>query len=308
MSRVLIFANPYSGRRDNRKLVEDFERELSERGLQAQAVWGCEDRMAALRDAPDDTRAVVAAGGDGSIGDVINDMHAAGRLGLPFATLPVGTENLFAKEMGFRLKELGALAAAIARGETRAIDLGRLVPDTPDEPGRLFTLMVSAGFDAEVVRRVDAWRVGLGDGSLRRVRRSSYFRPILAAIFRYRYPRIRLVADEQPPIDGSQAYVFNLPQYGGELGIGRYACPDDGRLHWLVFTRPGLPRLLLYHLRCKLGQQKSAPGIVQGYAKRITVQPAGAAEPAPVQADGDPAAFVPLGIALLPGALRVIRV
>lgn len=308
MSRVLIFANPYSGRRDNRKLVGRFERELSGLGLEPHVVWEEDARVQVLRDAPDDTRAVVAAGGDGSVADVINDMHTAGRLDLPFVTLPVGTENLFAKELGYRLDDLEKIAGAVGRGETRAIDLGHLASEDPGEAGLLFTLMVSAGFDAEVVRRVDAWRAASGNVKLKRVRRLSYLRPILAATWDYRYPRVSLVADDQPPVEGTQAYVFNLPQYGGDLGIGRFALPDDGRLHWLVFTKPGLWRLLMYHRRCKQSRQKETVGIVHGYASRITLAPAQDAANAPVQADGDPAAAVPREIEVMAGALRIISI
>lgn len=312
--RVLIFANPYSGRRDNRVWVERFEQALADRGLSPAVVWEGDGRADVLRDVcGGDTsggRAVVAAGGDGSVNDVVNDMETAGCLDVPFATLPVGTENLFAKELGFRLENLDAIADAIARGDTRPIDLARIEHGgAPPRPARLFTLMASAGFDAEVVRRLDVWRTAAGDGKLQRVRRLSYLRPVLAAVFGYRYPAIKLTADGQT-VTGTQAYAFNLPQYGGELGIGRHACPDDGRLHWLVFQKPGILRLLLYHWRCKLDRQLDCQTIAHGYAQRVTIEPAPASNdtPAPAQADGDPAGDARLQLEILPGALKVIRV
>lgn len=311
VSRVLIFANPFSGRRDNRKLVGRFESALQQHGLEPSVVWGAEARPAALQDLDGGVRAVVAAGGDGSIADVINGMEAAGRLGVPFATLPIGTENLFAKEFGYRLKQLDRIAEAIARGQTRAIDLGKIESAVPGEKGRLFTLMASAGFDAEVVRRVDAWRVSPGEGQLRRVRKASYVLPVLKAIGAYRYPRVRVEADGQLPVVGTQAYVFNLPQYGGGLGVGRFAQADNEKLYWVVFSRPGLVRLLWYHLRCKLGRQKTTHGIVQGYASKVifAAEPdAGQGGAVPLQADGDPAGVLSRTFSVLPGSLNVVQV
>ncbi len=305
---VLIFANPYSGNKENPALVARLEEALQKQGREPRIVWERDGRVELIRELPDDST-VVAAGGDGSIADVVNDMHAAGRLALPFATLPVGTENLFAQEFGYDVKKPETIAAAVTRGRTRAVDLGRVAPETADDaepaPPRLFTLMASAGFDAEVVRRLSLWRTAPEDGTLRRVKRLSYFKPVLASIFGYRYPQITLTADGRS-VTGTQAYVFNLPRYGGGLGIGRHADAFDGQLHWLVFRRPGLVRLLGYHALCVLGRQCKSNAILHGHARSVTFAPANG-QALPVQADGDPAGDTPLRFEVMPGALNVVE-
>src|SRR5690606_29196698 len=92
---------------------------------------------------------------DGSVADVINDMHAAGRLDVALATVPAGTENLFAKELGFGIDH-EKLAKAIASRDTLSVDLAQAT--FGDGTARLFTLMASAGFDGNVVHRMNAWR------------------------------------------------------------------------------------------------------------------------------------------------------
>jgi diacylglycerol kinase (ATP) len=73
--------------------------------------------------------AVVAAGGDGTINEVVNGLlrAAAGRLTIPFGILPLGTANDFPKMAGLP-DGLEASAQVIAAGRTRPVDVG-LVSD-----------------------------------------------------------------------------------------------------------------------------------------------------------------------------------
>ena len=66
----------------------------------------------------DGLRGLVAAGGDGTVADLVNRFPD-----VPLAILPLGTENLLARHVGIACD--GRLVAEmIARGETRRIDLG----------------------------------------------------------------------------------------------------------------------------------------------------------------------------------------
>ncbi|MEO1235617.1 MAG: diacylglycerol kinase family protein [Planctomycetota bacterium] len=294
---VLILANPFSGKGPNRKRVDRLERTLSDAGLSPKVVWEREARTPALAELGEDGRCVVAAGGDGSVADVLNDMRAAGRLDLPFATLPCGNENLFAQAFGFS-GEPEAIARAIARGETVPCDLGQAGE-------RLFTLMVSAGFDAEVVRRLDRWRTRTRNGSLKRVDRLRYAPRILGTILGYRFAAVTLEADGRT-IEGHQAYVFNLPQYGGGFRFAPDARPDDGVFDWVVFQKPGFLRLLLYHWRVVRGRHLGSSGVAHGQASAVTLHTADGVY-LPTQADGDPAGATPLRVSVLPAAIRVIQ-
>ncbi len=295
---MLILANPYSGSGPNRRRVGELETHLGDAGLRPEVVWE-RDRHAELlashADAP--LRCLVAAGGDGSIGGILNAMRDADRLGLPFATLPVGNENLFAREFGFERRRPAAVAAAIVRGETRPVDLGEC-------NGRVFHLMVSAGFDAEVVRRVDLWRTAPHDGSLRRVNRLRYAVPTLKALARYRYPAVTLEADGHA-VDGSLAFVFNLPQYGGNIAVCGGAEPDDGLLDWVVFRPRGRVQLARFGAMVLARQHQRSGAVVCGRAASITLRHR--EDAAPAQIDGDRLGDTPLSVRVLPAALNVVR-
>lgn len=202
------------------------------------------------------------------------------------------------------------MAAAIARGETRAMDLVRIrsAEDAGQTPtvDRLFTLMASCGFDAQVIHALDRWRKGASGDGLRRVSRQSYVKRIIEVVRNYRYPAVTLVADGRE-VTGHQAYVFNLPRYGGGLKFAPDARGDDQQLNWVVFERPGFLRLLGYHAMVVCGRHGRAKTVACGHANRVSLRSAGG-QGVPTQADGDPAGHSPLDLTVLPGALRVIRI
>jgi diacylglycerol kinase family enzyme len=96
---------------------------------------------------------VIAAGGDGTLNDVI---HALAGSTTALGVLPMGTVNVWAREIGI---PFGASEARelLLHGVRRQVDLGRA-------GSRYFLMMAGVGFDAEVVKRVERnWlkRVGL---------------------------------------------------------------------------------------------------------------------------------------------------
>lgn len=295
-NEVVILANPYSGKGENQRRVAALSDALSAHGMGAKQVWDLDERSALLSDPAvgEKYRCVVSAGGDGSMAGVVNDLGKGGKTTrAAIAMLPLGNENLFAKAFGHD-KGIAKLADAIARLETRTIDVGR-ANET------LFTLMASAGFDSEVVQRVDTWRRS-GDG-LKRVGRLSYARPILAALKGYHYPRVTLTADGQH-VTGAHAFVFNIGKYGGGLPIAAHADCTDGLLDWIVFRQQGLLKLARYGLWTYLGQHLKHSEIEHGKSAEITLVCDD--EGMPLQADGDPCGETPVTIQVLPQAMRVV--
>ena len=289
---VPILANPYSGSGPNRRHVDDLVEGLRDLGFESRVVWDHHERAELLSDPLCDEmcHCLVTAGGDGSLADVINEMP----MGLPIAVLPLGNENLFARQFGFT-REGKKTAQAIARGNTLTIDVGAA-------GDRLFTLMASVGFDGEVVRHVDRWRSNRE--AVRRVNRWSYLPRILAAVREYDYPPITLEADGQR-VTASHVFAFNLPQYGMGLGIAKGADAEDGLLDWVAFEKPGLLNLGTYAMSVYLKRHEKRKDVLHGRAKHIRIT---AEATVPTQADGDPAGATPIDITIRPKALRVVQV
>jgi diacylglycerol kinase family enzyme len=291
---IVVAANPYSGAGPNRRRVEALVAAVRSLGATARVVWDTTERAALFADAATmgGCRAVVVAGGDGTVSQIINELPRA----LPLAVLPLGNENLLARALGFGADPY-ALARALVACRTRTIDLGRA---TAQHRSRLFALMLGAGFDAAVVHRLATWRSG--GRPLRRVRRSSYLVPIAACAIGYAYSPVRLAADAYVA-EGAHCVIANVASYALDLKLTPAAAEDDGRLDWLVLQRPGLAPLLAYCWSAYRGRHLRRGDVSTGQATRLRIT---AAAPTPVQVDGDPWGTTPVDVEIVPRALTVV--
>jgi len=281
---VAILANPRAGSDPSRRLVEALARRLAARGLAPLVCWERGELSQAVASRKGHLRCVVAAGGDGTLQEVVNRAP-----GLPVAVLPLGTENLAARYCGVS-RCAGALADVIARGRLREIDVARA-------NGRTFCLMASAGFDAAVVHRVHRRRRG-------HITRLSYGLPIAQLLQEYRFPPIDVeVLDTGERLRGSLAFVFNVPRYGLGLPIAPQARPDDGMLDLCLFERPGALALARYALAIARGRHLGLPDVHYRQARGFRLS---SAEPVPLQTDGDPAGWLPATVEMLPRRLTLL--
>jgi len=227
--------------------------------------------------------ALVAAGGDGTVLDVIN-RHP----GAPIGILPLGTENLLARQFG--IPQDGAAAAEIiAAGRTIPLDLGRIGE-------RRFAIMVSVGFDAAVIHSAHAARTG-------HIRRSHYVWPIGLAMRRYDYPELRVYVDDvTQPIVGRMVVIANLASYALGLPMAPSARGDDGLLDLRVFHGGSTFHLLRYLYMLTTWSLDHLSDVTSVRAKTVRIE---SAARAPVQADGDPVGTTPCIVTLEPAAARL---
>ena len=235
-------------------------------------------------------RAVVAVGGDGTVGAVLNATDP----GTPICVLPLGTENLLAKyfQMSARPERIGEL---LEHGVTIQLDAGRA-------NGRLFALLISAGFDAEVVRRVHAQRAG-------NITRWAYFKPIVQAIRSYEYPELRMCCEHegaQGARVGRWVFGVNLPRYARNLPIAPAAVATDGQLDWCLFERGSLGVGLWYLWHVVWRRHHQLPSVQtfrQGACRLETVDPNAVV---PYQLDGDVGGVLPVTIETIPRRLTAL--
>jgi diacylglycerol kinase family enzyme len=284
-SRVLILANPRAGTWNSRELVHELVGALGRRGIDAAAFWDRGAFSAGLRASPpEEVRCVVAAGGDGTLVEVVNRAP-----GLPVAVLPVGNENLLARHWHIQRSAV-QLARLIAEGHVRELDLARL-------GDRSFCLVAGAGFDADVVERVHRRRSG-------HVHYLTYLGPVCNALLRYRFPALEAeVVETGERIPGTAAFVFNFPQYALGLRIAPKASASDGLLDLCVLEKGGVGHLLRYLAAVYRGRQASLPDFRHRQVRQVRLRSAGRV---PLQADGDPEGHLPATVSVVPGALRLV--
>ena len=282
---VAIQRNPRAGSGRRGARLREFVRELKACGFTPR-LFSDRARLDERLQQPefrDNLVCLVAAGGDGTISDLVNRHHD-----LPLAVLPLGTENLLARHLKIPCSGK-AVAEMIAAGNTRQLDLGCI--------GEMrFVQMVSVGFDADVIHRLHAERSGT-------IGKLSYFQPIWQSLRKYGYPELRLTIDENPAaLTGRLLVIANLPEYAFHLPVVRSACGDDGQLDVRLFKRGSAFQMIRYVGNVLLRRHERLADVtaVRGSQFRIESD-----IPAPIQIDGDPAGWTPVEINVLPGELKV---
>jgi len=281
---VAILANPIAGTRSSRKSLNELIEVLRVTGLNPFLCQRPEDLSDIIAQQGENIRCVIAAGGDGTLREVLN------RLGnTPVSIFPLGNENLVARHFGFR-KSSRQTSEAVRAGNTRPLDLGLA-------NGRVFAFMVGVGFDAEVVHSVHQHRKG-------HVNKFTYALAIRRAWHGYQFPEIDVeIMETAERLRGAMVMLFNLPVYGLGLPIAVQADPADGRLDLYVFQRPGRWELIRYVCAVILGMHLSLKDVQRRQIQRVRFW---SKDKVPIQIDGDPAGYLPMEVEAVQGRWRLI--
>jgi diacylglycerol kinase family enzyme len=260
MMRSFLMVNPNSGDGGPDELLAA----AAELGIDTHVLGEDDDLQELARAAECD--ALGMAGGDGSLAAVA---EVAMERGLPFACIPFGTRNHFARDVGLDRDDPVAALAAFTDGRELQIDVGRA-------NDRLFLNNVSLGVYARLVhrrehhrRRRDALARLRAFGAIVTHRHATGFRvdgkPVRA--------RVLLVSNN--------AYELTL------LSIGERERLDEGCLH--LYAPQGL-------LRSGWEESEGASFTIDARAGRLRAA-----------VDGEPDVLeTPIEFRVEPGALRVL--
>lgn len=244
----------------------------------------------------DGATTVVAAGGDGTVNEVLNGLALA-RNGLALARLailPLGTVNVFAKELRIPTDFTGAWCV-IQTGNERLIDLPFAEFGPPDRRElRFFAQMAGAGLDSRALGLVN-WELKKKAGVL------AY---AWASMLALRGPKPIVTAEtSRRRVTGQLVLVGNGRFYGGRYPFFPAAQLDDGaldvtvmpRFNWLVASR-----ILLALQRDRLGESRDV-ACFQTDSVTLTT-----GDDTPWHVEGDNIGALPATISLRPRALRVV--
>jgi diacylglycerol kinase family enzyme len=229
--------------------------------------------------------AVFGLGGDGTLREI-----AVGLIGkeVPLAILPGGTTNVLALALGVPADPLRA-AGLYGETATRALDVGVA-------GGHPFLMMVSAGFDSEVLRRAS-------QASKKRFGRVAVVAQALAALRAYDSP-LRTLAGGDRRAEGSFVVASNIRYYGGPFEITPRASPLDGELDFAVFSRRGRVAILELALDVLTGTHLTRGDFETWKGKAARLEGEGEAW---VQIDGDPLRLeLPIEIGLATERLSIL--
>ncbi|MCJ7811670.1 MAG: diacylglycerol kinase family lipid kinase, partial [Dehalococcoidia bacterium] len=289
-----VVLNPKSRFAGHPRLPEEIGGRFAALGLRARVIstsLAGEGAQLAAEAVARGVRAVVAAGGDGTVNDILQGLaNTPTALGL----IPLGTGNALAHYLGLPERDLDRACAVIAAGHTRLVDLGRA-------DGRHFVAMSGAGLDAQVVADLSPQmkaQMGKWGFALR------FFATVMHG--RPRPFHLRTEGDE--PLELQErlwaVVICNSSQYTWRLSFAPQARDDDGLLDVVAFRGVGRLKLLRMVIRFFLGRPVSARlGYVHCQARRVEV----AAEPPALwHVEGEVMGRTPVAVEVCPQALRVL--
>ena len=288
-----IIHNPAAGRSRQRLFERTIRRLRGQGAITVARTAAPGDAEALARQAVAEGCArVVAAGGDGTINEVINGLAGSG---LPLAILPLGTANVLAREIGLAL-DPDAVAETIGHGVARPISLGRVTGGAG--AGHYFSLMAGVGFDAHIVADVDlALKQRIGKGA--------YVAQFLRQLLVFGFPRYRvsLEGEARETHEAASVVIAKARHYGGP-----YACAPEARLtdtafHVCLFERAGRLAALRYGMALAAGRLAGRADYRILRASRVRIQ---GPHDDPVQGDGDIIAALPLEVEMVPGAIELV--
>ena len=287
--RARLIVNPASRTLPSRDRIAIAPAWLRLHGWQVDTHWTDGPRHAtelARQAAADGYDVVIAAGGDGTVNEVVNGIVGTGTA---LAVIPGGTANVWTREIGSP-HHPGAVAALLERGHRRRVDLG-LAGD------RYFLLMASLGLDSTVAAMINA-------AAKARFGRAAYIARGMRELLRYRGVHAEIVAGGQTwRLPLLLALLGNTRSYGGLLAISHRAHADDGLLDLVLYPAAGLSGFTRHLAGTVVGRHDRRPGTIYRQVREAIVR----TDPAvPVQTDGEVIGETPMRFAVVPSALTVI--
>jgi YegS/Rv2252/BmrU family lipid kinase len=229
---------------------------------------------------------IVAAGGDGTINEIVNGI--AGHNHVALGLLPLGTMNVFATELGLPLNDLESCWKIIRRNRIHRVDL-------PRANGKHFVQLAGVGLDAQAVKETsNAFKRSFGPLSylISAVQIASRTPPVL-----------RIESEDAVTTEGSFVLVGNGRLYGGRFPFFKEAVMDDGLLDVIVFKRLSYVDIIRYLQDVVFTPQISSPEVeyFQTTHLRVTSE-----ESVPVEIDGELIGNCPVEFRIRAGGLRVL--
>lgn len=180
-------------------------------------------------------RHIVAAGGDGTINEVVNGIFTStanpGEVFL--AVLPLGRGNDWVRTHHYP-RSIAEVVDMWCEGCFIQHDIGKVITQTPDKQidSRYFINIAGFGFDADVIYDVTYHRPRIGGSSV-------YVLSLLKSLLTHKPTPINVTADGGFAFDGEVFMVIAaICQYnGGGIREAKYAVPDDGKLDLIVVPK-----------------------------------------------------------------------
>lgn len=273
---IKVILNPYANRWGAQRRLSQVKRALSEAGL-AYDLHVTTQRREATQVARDaaashDYSAVIAAGGDGTVNEVVNGLIAAAfpdQPTVPFGVLPIGTGNDF-NDMSGLPRQLVQCVEVIAAGKTRQVDAGQVNEHYFDN---------NCAVAMEPMVTIENNKITRLSGNLR------YIVALVRALLKLKAWQMQIEWDGGS-YDGPTYLlsVCNSPRTGGLFYMSPPARMDDGLFDFIFL--PEVPKMTVLALLPRLfsGSHIHHPKVLHGRTRHIHLS---SSPGTPIHADGE---------------------
>ncbi len=231
---------------------------------------------------------IIAAGGDGTINEVISGMVGSS---VPLAALPGGTANVLCCEMGLP-GSMEKVARQLPDFAPRRIALGQF---TSGKGSRHFAMMAGIGLDAHIVEHMNP-------GLKRHLGKAAYWIEGFRSVLR-RLPEFAVRVDGRE-YRASFALVTRVRNYGGDLEIARSVRLTSPDFEVVLFSGSLAHVYLKYFAGVGLNQLQGMSGVevLRGTTVEVFNPDAGVF----AQLDGEAAGAIPARAEIVPDALTLL--
>ncbi len=299
MNATLIY-NPIAGPRDYAQVIQQAAELWRVYGWRVTVIpteyAGHATRLA--REAADAGQDVVlAAGGDGTLGQVANGLAESNTI---MAPLPVGTGNSLAKELRmprpgfFQWSRLLDTAELLLQGRVQAMDLAQL------STGQYWLLWAGAGADGYLVENIEP-----RPKHLKRLGAAGYLFQSLYIVRQMPKWNTYIEIDGRAITGNYLVMVLSNCRLfgGGELVLTPNAVLDDGKFELWLFRGQNMLFVYRYLLEIKLRLHHYDMDVELYTGSHVVIN----TDPImPVHTDGEPGGRTPMVCEMRPGVLRLL--
>jgi diacylglycerol kinase (ATP) len=315
--KTKVILNPYANRWRAKERIPEVHAALKAAGIDYELAVTERPRQAidlAAEAAKQGFEAIIAAGGDGTISEVVNGMarttltSADSRIEIPLGVLPLGSANDFSVNLGLPL-DLPAAAAGFLAGKQRLIDLGQVSYRIPGseaaQPNPICYFDNNSAIGLEPTITLIQQRITWLHGTPR------YLLATLIGIFQHPHWNAELEwegGSYKGPI--TLVTIGNNPLTGGLFYMTPHADPADGRLtfvHAYMSTRLKVLNLLPRTMKPGVESYVEHPAVHEVHSTWLRIR---SEQPTPLHADGEiqHGAVQEIEYRILPGKLGVLTV
>ena len=232
---------------------------------------------------------LVVVGGDGTVNEAAN--AAAGR-DVDLAVIPLGTGVDFVRTYGIPGRFDDAVRVAL-EGEPRTIDAGKV---SFREGERYFANVSSAGMSGEVARRANGMSKRFGG-------KATFFYALTRVFLGWQNTEVTVTLDDEERRGRMHDVIVANGQYhGGAMWLAPEASPDDGLFDVVLIGDVSKADFVRTAPKLYKGRHLDHPKVELLRSRTVTVE---AAEPLPIELDGEQVGTTRARWEIAPGALRV---